>query len=48
MLRTNKMFDVIVIDPPPPVEVAGSSLLYSTEFYAVAKRRLRPDGILMQ
>jgi hypothetical protein len=46
--RTTQQFDVIVIDPPPPVEAAASSLLYSKEFYSVAKRRLRPDGILQQ
>jgi spermidine synthase len=44
--RTRKMFDVIVIDPPPPVEAAGSSLLYSEEFYALAKQHLKPHGIL--
>jgi spermidine synthase len=37
---------VIVIDPPPPVEAAGSSLLYSEEFYALAKARLKRNGIL--
>lgn len=41
-------YDVIVIDPPPPVEAAGSSLLYSREFYAIARRHLRPTGILQQ
>ncbi len=46
--RTPDQFDVITIDPPPPVEAAGSSLLYSREFYALARRRLRPDGILQQ
>ncbi|MDE3135804.1 MAG: hypothetical protein KGL59_04485, partial [Acidobacteriota bacterium] len=46
--RTTGMYDVIVIDPPPPVEAAGSSLLYSRQFYALAKRRLRPGGILQQ
>jgi predicted membrane-bound spermidine synthase len=46
--RTNQQFDVIAIDPPPPVEAAGSSLLYSKEFYATARARLRPDGILQQ
>lgn len=46
--RTEDTFDAIVIDPPPPVEAAGSSLLYSREFYDVAKRRLRPGGILQQ
>jgi predicted membrane-bound spermidine synthase len=46
--RTPESFDVIIIDPPPPVESSGSSLLYSTEFYRVAIRHLRPGGILQQ
>jgi spermidine synthase len=44
--RTREQFDVIVIDPPPPVEAAGSSLLYSREFYDLARRHLKPHGIL--
>jgi spermidine synthase len=48
MERTSGEYDVITIDPPPPVEAAGSSLLYSEEFYATAKRHLRRDGILQQ
>jgi len=46
--RTSETFDVVTIDPPPPVEAAGSSLLYSTEFYATLKQRLSPGGILQQ
>jgi predicted membrane-bound spermidine synthase len=46
--RTDEQFDVITIDPPPPVEAAGSSLLYSKEFYATLKPRLRNGGILQQ
>ncbi|MGO8839086.1 MAG: fused MFS/spermidine synthase [Limisphaerales bacterium] len=44
--RTREKFDVIVIDPPPPIETAGSSLLYSTEFYDLTKQHLKPHGIL--
>ena len=44
--RTREKFDVIVIDPPPPVQAAGSSLLYSREFYALAREHLKPGGIL--
>lgn len=44
--RTSKQYDVITLDPPPPVEAAGSSMLYSKEFYSLIKLRLRPDGIL--
>jgi spermidine synthase len=46
--RSPEQYDVIALDPPPPVEAAGSSLLYSKEFYATVRTRLRPDGILQQ
>lgn len=46
--RTSEKFDVIAIDPPPPVNAAASSLLYSEEFYATAKRHLQPGGIFAQ
>ena len=46
--RTDEQYDVIAIDPPPPVEAAGSSLLYSKEFYQTIRKRLRPGGILQQ
>jgi spermidine synthase len=46
--RTREQFDVIVIDPPPPMGAAASSLLYSKEFYAIAKQRLHPGGIVQQ
>ena len=44
--RTKELYDVIVIDPPPPVQAAGSSLLYSTDFYRVLRQHLKPDGVL--
>jgi predicted membrane-bound spermidine synthase len=46
--RSRETFDVITIDPPPPVQAAGSSLLYSREFYQIAQRRLSSGGILQQ
>ena len=46
--RTTEPFDVITLDPPPPVEAAGSSLLYSDEFYDAVKLRLKDDGVLQQ
>ena len=46
--RTREVYDVITVDPPPPTESAGTSLLYSREFYAAARRHLRPGGILQQ
>ena len=48
LLRTSRSYDVITIDPPPPVQAAGSSLLYSREFYGVIKAHLKPNGILAQ
>jgi len=41
-------YDAIIIDPPPPVSAAGSSLLYSQDFYALIKQHLRSGGILQQ
>lgn len=46
--RTEDQFDVITLDPPPPIEAAGSSLLYSEEFYGLVKAHLRKGGILQQ
>ena len=46
--RTPQQYDAIIIDPPPPVPAAGSSLLYSRDFFELAKQRLRPGGILQQ
>jgi len=46
--RTEARFDVVTLDPPPPVEAAGSSLLYSVEFYRSVRERLAPGGILQQ
>ena len=46
--RTQEKFDVITIDPPPPVYASGSGLLYSEEFYRILKTRLKEKGILQQ
>jgi spermidine synthase len=46
--RMPAKYDAILVDPPPPVQTAGSSLLYTPEFYAIAKQRLVPGGILQQ
>jgi spermidine synthase len=46
--RTVQQYDVITIDPPPPVEATASSLLYSVDFYSIVRQHLRPGGILQQ
>ena len=48
LTSSRKTFDVITIDPPPPLEAAGSSLLYSKEFYEILKERLNPGGLVQQ
>jgi predicted membrane-bound spermidine synthase len=44
--RTVDKYDVVVIDPPPPVEAAGSSLLYTREFYESIRPHLVDGGIV--
>ena len=46
--RSREKFDAIIIDPPPPLEAAASSLLYSRDFYTVAKQHMTQQGILQQ
>jgi predicted membrane-bound spermidine synthase len=48
LARTSERFDLITLDPPPPVETAGSSLLYAEEFYELARTRLAEGGIVHQ
>jgi len=43
--RTRESYDVIVVDPPPPIEAAGSSLLYSREFHEAVRDHLKPGGV---
>src|SRR5690606_32287964 len=42
---TRERFDVISVDPPPPVDAAGVTNLYSREFVALARERLAPGGV---
>jgi hypothetical protein len=46
--RTGEQFDLVTIDPPPPIEAAGSSLLYAREFYEVMKKKLKKGALLQQ
>ena len=47
LLGTRNTFDVITLEPPPPHD-AGIVNLYTEEFYELAKRRMRPGGVLAQ
>lgn len=43
---TNKHYDLITIDAPPPVWSAGAVVLMTHEFYQEARQRLSPGGVL--
>ncbi len=41
-------FDVIVTDPPPPIESSGASVISSLEYYLAGQAHLTPGGVMMQ
>jgi len=45
---TAKTYDIIVTDPPPPIESSGASVISSLEYYQTGHARLNPGGIMMQ
>jgi spermidine synthase len=47
LLRSADRYDLITLEPPPP-SAAGVVNLYSRDFYALARQRLNPDGLLAQ
>lgn len=48
VLFSDKKYDIIVVDPPPPINAAGTTVLYSKEFYEDTKKILREGGIFVQ
>lgn len=47
-LLTDKTYDIVTIDPPPPFNAAGTTVLYSKEFYKDLIKILNPGGIVAQ
>ena len=45
--RTDRQYDVITLEPMPPM-FTGTNALYSVEFYRLIAARLRPGGIAAQ
>ena len=45
---TDQAYDFIVVDPPPPIESSGVSVISTLEFYQASKARLTPDGVMVQ
>ncbi|HJX69716.1 MAG TPA: fused MFS/spermidine synthase, partial [Dehalococcoidia bacterium] len=46
LTNSKQQFDVIIIDLTDPLEGGSSYLLYTQQFYRLARERLAPDGIL--
>jgi spermidine synthase len=47
LVRSDERYDLITLEPPPP-SAAGVVNLYSRDFYRLAARRLRPEGLFAQ
>ncbi len=45
---TKEKYDVVTIDPPPPVNSAGTTVLYSQELYREIKQKLNDSGVVQQ
>ena len=45
---TTQTYDFVVVDPPPPIESSGVSVISSLEFYQAAKARLNAQGVMVQ
>jgi spermidine synthase len=44
---SRETYDMVAVDPAPPIESAGSVVLYTREFLTEGKSRLRPGGVFM-
>ena len=45
--RTDRTFDVAIIDVPDPLEEGPAVMLYTVEFYELLRQRLNPGGIMV-
>jgi spermidine synthase len=45
---TDERFDIIVTDPPPPIESSGAAVISSLEYYEAGRGHLTDGGIMMQ
>lgn len=46
LLLSEKKYDVVTVDPAPPVWSARTVNLYTEEFFRLCKSRLNPDGVM--
>jgi spermidine synthase len=45
---TDQRYDIIVTDPPPPIESSGAAVISSKEYYEAGRAHLTEGGIMMQ
>lgn len=45
---SDERFDIIVTDPPPPIESSGASVISSLEYYEAGRDHLADGGVMMQ
>jgi spermidine synthase len=46
LLFSREKYDVITVDPSPPIYSAGTVNLYTKEFFSICKSRLTPGGVM--
>ena len=46
LLRDKEGYDVIMVDPSPPLYAAGTVNLYSRDFFALGRRKLKTGGLM--
>ena len=46
LLMRSKQYDVITMDPAPPIWSAGTVNLYTKEFFELCRQRLKPKGVM--
>ena len=45
---TDRRYDIISVDPPPPIQSADGGILYTKEFYGEGLSRLRAHGVMVE
>jgi spermidine synthase len=48
VLVSDRQFDVITIDPPPPLYAAGTVNFHTREFFELCRARIRPGGVVCE
>jgi hypothetical protein len=45
---TTSKYDLLIVDPPPPMNSSGTAVLFSQEFYQSASERLNSGGVMLE